>query len=175
MLFLFFSFAFYFCFKDNCVFSYFSEDISDSSFPFFKKKNSASCMVSISSRLLFFYLFVYLLFCFDLCHSLIFDGAWSLWVGHQQADCEPWEKGFGLSSVVSSVGVFWLGCIFGKIPGISNFRSFLLCLPEALGDFQFSCLECLFLDACNLGTSGRSELDGQHSVHAPIFRVMRLS
>lgn len=101
----------------------------------FLKKNSASCMVSISSRLLFFYLFVYLLFCFDLCHSLIFDGAWSLWVGHQQADCEPWEKGFGLSSVVSSVGVFWLGCIFGKIPGISNFRSFLLCLPEALGDF----------------------------------------
>ena len=130
---------------------------------------------SISSRFLLFFLFVYLLFGFGLCHSLTFDDAWSSWVGHQQADYEPWEKGFGLSSVVSTVGVFWLGCIFGKIPGISSFRSFLLCLPETLEDFQFSCLECLFLASCNLGASGRSELDGQHSIHAPVFRVMHLS
>ena len=131
-------------------------------------------MVFISSRLLFFFLFVYLLFCFRLCHSLIFYDAWRLWVGHQQADCKLWEKGFGLSTVGSSVGVFWLGCIFGKIPGISSFRSFLLCLSEAPENFHFSCLDCLFLAACNLGTSGRSDLDGQHSIRAPVFRMTHL-
>ena len=151
----------------------FSEDIGDSSFPFLKKVYFLHGHHFLQVA---FFLSV-CLFAFLLSSMSFFDILWCLkfMSGAPATDCKLWEKGFGLSTVVSSVGVFWLGCIFGKIPGISSFRSFLLCLSEAPENFQFSYLDCWFLAACNLGTSGRSDLDGQHSIHAPVFRMMHLS
>lgn len=126
--FLFFFFCILFLFYEYYVFSYFSEDIGDSSFPFLKK---VYFLHGLHFLQVAFFLSV-CLFAFLLSSMSFFDILWRLkfMSGAPATDCKLWEKGFGLSTVVSSVGLFWLGCIFGKIPGISSFRSFLLCLSE---------------------------------------------
>lgn len=133
-------------------------------------------MVSISSKLLFFLLllpvclFVFL-FWFMSFMTEAFFAIWYEWgTSKLIVSCEREGLVCHLWSLLWEFSGWDVSLENPKDTGISSVRPSLLCLSEAPEDFPSSCLECLILATCNLGTSGRSEL-GEHSTiqFMPLF------